>query len=116
MSQARPQAAALLRNVDPSTEKGRAELSSVTVGGGPPRSPAEAQTPTLAAAADVSAVLVLVAFCFFFLVCFGFLVFFVAFAAFVATTAVVVVDEDVVFASFTDSVVPVEPPATLHHQ
>jgi len=44
MSQARPHAAALLRKVEPSTEKGRAELSSVTGGGGPPRFPADAQT------------------------------------------------------------------------
>lgn len=33
-----------MRNVEPSTEKGRDELFSVTVGGGPPRSPADAQT------------------------------------------------------------------------
>jgi hypothetical protein len=43
-SQARPHAAALFRNVEPSTEKGRGELSSVTTGGGPPRSPAARQT------------------------------------------------------------------------
>jgi hypothetical protein len=42
-----------LRNVEPSTEKGRDELFSVTVGGGPPRSPADAQTDALEVAEEV---------------------------------------------------------------
>jgi hypothetical protein len=43
-SQARLQAAPLFKNVEPSTENGRAELSCVTMGGAPPRLPADAHT------------------------------------------------------------------------
>jgi hypothetical protein len=43
----------LLRNVEPSTAKGRDELFSVTAGGGPPRSPADAQTDALEVAEEV---------------------------------------------------------------
>ena len=114
-SHARPHAAALLRKVDPSTEKGRAELSSVTVGGGPPRFPADAQTPAFAAEVEAAAALVVVVFFLSVLVCLAFFVAFPVSTAFVAA-AVVTTDEGVVSTLPSDAVVPVEPPATLHQQ
>ena len=114
MSHARPHAAALLRNVDPSTENGRAELFSVTVGGGPPRFPADAQTPAFATeVAAAAAVDVVVVFLLSVLVFLAFLVPFPFFAVFVATT-VAALEEDVFSTSPSGAVVPVVAPATLH--
>jgi hypothetical protein len=114
-SHARPHAAALLRNVDPSTENGRAELFSVTVGGGPPRSPADAQTPAFADEVAAAAALDVVVFFLSALVCLAFLVAFPVFSAFVVATEVAP-DDDIVFTPPWDAVLSVEPPATLHQQ
>ena len=121
MSHARPHAAPLLRKVEPSTENGRAELSSVTVGGGPPRFPADAQTPELVAKAVVVAVeeapiealVVLVAFVFF--VFFPFSAFLVVLpCSVVALAAAAVVIELVVVESADVEAMVTPAPATLH--
>jgi hypothetical protein len=121
MSHARPHAASLSRKVEPSTENGRAELSSVTAGGGPPRFPADAQTPELVARAAVVAVeeesieelVVLVALVF--LVFFPFSVFSAALLCLVAAlVASAVVIELVVVESVDVEAVVTPAPATLH--
>jgi hypothetical protein len=124
MSHARPHAASLLRKVEPSTENGRAELSSVTVGGGPPRFPADAQTPELVAKAvvvaveeeSIEALVVLVALVsLVFLVFFPFSVFLAALPCSVAAlVASAVVAELVVVGSVDVEAVVTPAPATLH--
>lgn len=110
-----------MRKVEPSTENGRAELSSVTVGGGPPRFPADAQTPELVAVAvvvaveeeSIEALAVLVALVF--LVFFPFSAFLAAFpCSVVALVAVAVLIELVVLELADVEAVVTPAPATLH--